>query len=196
MNSAKTSAADASATGLQRPAWQTAVIILAVLFALSETVYLVLGGVARICLAESAACGLLATGISQTLFVNATDVSGVPVFSNIFAIGLPGLNNLFYLFISGLGVDGIGQLLSTVAASVLIGFMITWGYVAASAGRGVMTRLLLASGFAVAWWVLYNNTEASVYTTSFLALASSRYLEIPLGTFSLFVASFFAGRRR
>ena len=188
MNSGQISSEDASIS--LRPAWQAALIVLAVLFAVSEIVYLVLGGIAKACLVEGAACGALGMDISNALFVNATDVSGVPVFSNIFAIGLPGFNNLFYLFISGLGIDGMDQLLSTVAASVIIGFLVLWGCFAASARRGVMMRLLLAIVFALGWWVLYNNTEASVYKTDFLTLAFMRYLEIPVGAISLFVASF------
>lgn len=179
----------------QPPAWQSALIVLAVLFALSETVYLVLGGIAKMCLAEGATCGTLAMGISNALFAGGTNESGVPVFSNIFSIGLPGFNNLFYLFIAGFGIDSADQMLSTVAASVIVGFLVVWGYVAMSAKRSTGLRLLLAIAFAIGWWLFYNGVEASVYKAEFVSLISARYLEIPIGTISLFVASFFVSRR-
>lgn len=193
--SGETSSAPTSTLPPQRPAWQTALIVLTVLFAVSEAVYLVLGSIARTCMAEGAACGPLAAGTSNALFVNAVDPGGGATLMNAFAIGLPGFNNLFYLFISGFGIDTAQQLLSTVAASIIIGFLVLWGYFTTSVNRSAGLRLLLAVGFAIGWWVLYNGTEASVYKSEFLGLIFSRYLEIPVGAVSMFVASFFVGHR-
>lgn len=194
MNNEENSSAAAIPAGQQRPAWQTALVVLSVLFALSETIYLVLGAIAKTCLAEGATCGAFANALSNALFVNATGQSGTPVLDNTFSIGLPGFNNLFYLLLAGISINDFGPLLATVAASVIIGFLILWGYFATAANRDAMIRLSLAIAFGAGWWVLYNNTEASVYKTEFVALASSRYLEIPIGAISMFLASFFMKR--
>jgi hypothetical protein len=189
------SSAEAMPAEQARPAWQTALITLAVLFTLSEALYLVLGAMATICLAEGAACGPLAKTISNALFVNATGESGAPVLDSVFSVGLPGFNNLFYIFLAGIGIDYLAPLLATAAASVVIGFVVLWGYFAMTAKRGIAMKLLLAIAFAIGWCVLYNNTEASVYKTEFVGLVSARYLEIPIGAISIFIASFFVQRR-
>jgi hypothetical protein len=179
----------------RRPAWRSALAVFAVLFTLSEGLYLILGSIAKTCLAPGAACGSLATGVSSAIFVNATNESGAPMLSNLISIGLPGFSNLFYLFLAGITIDDYGQLLATVAASVIIGFVVLWGYVAMIAKRGVAMRLVLAVAFAIGWWVLYNNTEASIYKVDFSSIAPSRYLEIPIAAISMFIASFFARRQ-
>jgi hypothetical protein len=178
-----------------RPAWQTAIIVLPVLFTLSEALYLALGATAKTCLAEGAACGPLARTVSNALFVNATGESGASVLDNAFSVGLPGFNNLFYIFLAGIGIDYFLPLLATAAASVIIGFVVLWGYFAMTAKRSVPMKLLLAIAFAIGWCVLYNNTEASVYKTEFVGLVSSRYLEIPIGAICIFIASFFVRRQ-
>lgn len=195
MSSVETPAADTSAIVPQRPVWQSAIVVLIVLFTLSEAVYLVLGGIAKTCLAPLATCGPWVTEASRPLFAYYATESGANMFSNTFSIGLPGFNNIFYLFVAGVLADFLGILLATAAASILIGFLVVWGFLAISAKQGVALRLVLAIGFAIGWFAFYNYTEASVYGADFLPLARMRYLEIPIGAASLFVASFFALRR-
>ena len=179
----------------RQPAWQTALVALGVLFTLSEAVYLVLGHIAKRCLAEGTACAPLVNSISGALFVNATNESGAPMFSNVLAIGLPGFNNLFYALVAGIGVDYFGQFLASAAASLIIGILILWGYFALAAGRGPATRFLIAIVFAIGWCLFYNGTEASIFGADFISLVSSRYPEVPIGVASLFIASLFAHRR-
>ncbi|MGV3548366.1 hypothetical protein [Rhizobium sp.] len=195
MNNGESISANPVAAPHQKPAWMTAVIVLVVLLLLSEVAYVVLGGIAKMCLAEGANCGPLVTGISRSLFTPYDSEGGVKLLSSTFSIGLPGFNNLFYLFVGGVVAEFLVMLLTTTAASLLIGFLIVWGYVVMSGGRNVAIQLLLAVAFAIGWFGFYNYTEASVYGADFLPLAEMRYLEIPIAAASLFVASFFVRQR-
>ena len=192
MTSGKISAAELQAAG--QPAWQTTLVAFGLLFTLSEATYLILGTIAKRCLAQGATCEPFVNAVGGALFVNATNESGAPMFSNALAIGLPGFNNLFYALVTGIGVDYFGQFLASAAASVIIGVLVLWGYFALTAGRGQAMRLLIAIAFAIAWCLFYNGTEASIFGADFVSLVSTRYLEVPVGAASLFIASLFAHR--
>lgn len=194
MDIRNTSSPDTVQARAQRPAWQTALIALAVLLALSEGAYLLLGTIAKGCIAEISACGQVTGPLSTALFANATNENGTQALIVLFSFGLPGFNNLFYLLLGSISISQMGNFLATVAASVLIGFLVLWGYVAAVTGRGILMKLLLAVGFSIGWFALYNNTEASVFGVGLTDLVLSRYLEMPIAAVSLFAVSFFARR--
>lgn len=178
----------------QRPAWQTALVALAVLLAMSEGAYLLLGAIGKRCLADGAGCGQTTATMSNALFANAAGDGGGQVFTVAFSFGLPGFNNLFYLLFGTIGTGEMGDFLATVAASLLIGFVVLWGHVAAAAGRGIVVTLLLAIGCSLGWFALYNNMEASVFGVSFMELIPLRYLEVPVAAASLFAVSLLAPR--
>lgn len=195
MNIEDTPSAQATLARNERPIWPTALIALAVLFALSEASYMLLGVLAQRCLDKVSACGQAVGAMSDALFLYATTESGAPSFMVKFSFGLPGFNNLFYTILSGVAIDELGKFMATVAISLLAGFLVIWGFLAAAAGRGIAMKLLLAIAFALGWFALYNKAEASVYGTEFIASISARYLEIPIAAISLLIVSLFARRR-
>jgi hypothetical protein len=177
--------------GRERPAWQTALVALAILFFISEAAYLLAGFGAKSCSDDAVNCRHIASWLYEIFFTHATNEAGMQVFVVKTSFGLPGFNNLFYAILGNGLAEAPGKFLATVAASILVGFLAIWGYLATSAGRGVMVRLLLAIAFAIGWFVFYNNAEASVFRLDFFETVAQRTLEIPVATISLLLVSLF-----
>lgn len=179
----------------QHPAWRTALIALAVLLVLSEAAYLFAGMRAKICIDSLTSCVPINEWLYGIFFMYAESTNGAPAFMVKTSFGLPGFNNIFYIVLGNALMDQPGQFLATVAASLLVGFLALWGYLALGAQRGALMKLLFAAFFAIGWFALYNNAEASIFGADFFVLAGQRYWEIPVAFVSLLLVSLLARRR-
>ena len=171
-----------------------ALVALAALFVLSEALYLSAGMGAKTCIDSLTGCRAITEWLWDIFFMYVENDRGIQVFVVKTSFGLPGFNNIFYLILGDVLTDEPGKFLATVAASILVGFLALWGYLATSAHRGAMMKLLLAVIFAIGWFALYNNAEASVYGVDVFATAMRRASEIPIAAISLLAVSLLTQR--
>jgi hypothetical protein len=177
-----------------RPAWRTALVALAVLFAISEMAYLLIGLGAKSCSDDAANCRHIVSWFYEIFITHAVNEIQMEEMVVRTSFGLPGFNNLFYVILGNIMFYQPDKFLLSAAASVIVGFLALWGYLATSTGRGAMMKLLLAIIFAIGWFVLYNNAEASVYDVDVFATAMRRAAEIPIAAISLLLVSLLTRR--
>ena len=179
----------------QNSLWSLSLIILAVLAAISEGVYLGLGSVAYACAANERLCNTPMGAIARPLFETSVIPGRGTYLYSLYSIGLPGLNNLFYLFYGYFDAGNQVRFVETIAISLLVGWLSIFVFLSASRGRGLVLRLILAFACAVGWFVLYNAAELSIFGGSFSTIVPVRAIEIAITTVCLMIASLVVERR-
>lgn len=172
----------------------TALVALAVLGVLSEAAYLTLAAAPYYCVADGRFCDTFLADVARPLFDAVKAEDGRVNAYNIFAFGLPGLNNIYFLLFTVIEPAMMWKFGQTVVIAYLVGFMAIFGFLHMAAGRGLFIRLLLAMVFAVIWFALYTGAELSLFGGEFAGVFQMRYFEIVTTTLTLFITSFFVSR--
>jgi hypothetical protein len=164
---------------------RTALVALLILGSLSEALYLGLGLIATRCLTEGGGCHVALDILSRALFIAGVAEDGTPRIYNAYSFGLPGFNNLFYTWLSPVSATEQTKFAETVAVSLVAGFMAIAGFLATARGRSGVAKFGLAILFGIAWFLLYNLAEFSIFKADALLMLPSRAPEVPIATLAL-----------